>query len=178
MKFLRFTAVCLGFAAASALGSSAAPDPHQHDFDFEWGTWNAHLQLLPHKFVGSHDWVDYHGTLAVHKIWNGKANISELEVSNAKSRIEGGALHLYDPQTHQWSVIFASSDTGKLGVPNVGRFQNGRGVFYDREIYRGTPILDRWLFTNISTRAFHFEQAFSRDDGKTWETNLIIDYTR
>ena len=169
-------ALCLLIVAGAAQAKGA--DSHQHDFDFEWGTWNAHLRLLAHRFAGSHDWVDYHGTLVVHKLWNGKANISELEVSNSRSRIEGGALHLYDPQTQQWSVTFASSDTGTLGVSNVGRFEHGRGTFYDHELYRGRLILDRWLFSNVTAHAFHFEQAFSRDNGKTWETNLVIDYTR
>jgi len=190
MNYLRIMGICAVLAASSlgislspavaadATANAAAADPHQHDFDFEWGTWKAHLRLLAHRFVGSHDWIDYHGTLVVHKLWNGKANISELEVSNAKSRIEGGALHLYNPQTHQWNVTFASSDAGELGVPNVGRFKNGRGVFYDRELYHGRPILDRWYFTNMSPHSFDFEQAFSADNGKTWEPNLIINYTR
>jgi hypothetical protein len=174
---LRVIAVC-GVLAASSAGAAQAADPHQHDFDFEWGSWKAHLRLLPHRFAGSHAWIDYYGTLVVHKLWAGKANISELEVSNANSRIEGGALHLYNPQTHQWSVAFASSDSGVLGVPNVGRFEHGRGVFYDRELYHGRSIVDRWLFTNISRHTFDFEQAFSTDNGATWETNLVINYTR
>jgi hypothetical protein len=174
-------AASLGYSpnpAAANTGQTPVADPHQHDFDFEWGSWKAHLRLLPHRFVGSHDWIEYYGTLVVHKLWGGKGNISELEVRSASSRIEGGAIHLYNPATHEWSVTFASSDTGTLGVPNVGHFENGRGLFYDHELYRGRSILDRWIITNTSAHAFHFEQAFSTDNGKTWETNLIIDYTR
>jgi hypothetical protein len=166
---------CLAVPKGFAQGAS---DPHWHDFDFEFGKWNAHLRLLPQRFVGSHAWVDYYGTLVVHPLWNGKANISELEVRNAKSRIEGGALHLYRPDERRWYIAFASSDSGVLGVPCVGRFENGRGIFYDHERYKGRPVTVRFVFSNVTAHRFDFDQAFSQDNGKTWETNLIIKYTR
>ena len=104
--------------------------------------------------------------------------MSDLEVSNATSSIRGGALHLYNSETHEWSVWFANAANGTLGVPGVGRFENGRGVLYDHERYHGRPIYVRQAFSGISAHTFHYEQAFSVDDGNTWETNLIIDYTR
>lgn len=191
MQYLRIVVVCVVLATSAAWASCrtafaagtapqrAAADSHQHDFDFEWGTpWKAHLLRLRHRLAGSHDWIEYDGTLTIHKLWNGKGNISELEVGNATSHIEGGALHLYDPKAHQWSVTYVSSDADTLGVPAIGRFEHGRGVFHDRETDHGRPVIDRWYFTNISPHHFDFEQAFSADGGKTWETNLIIKYTR
>jgi hypothetical protein len=155
-------------------------DPHYHDFDFEFGpTWAANLRLLNQRLVGSHTWVVYHGTLISHPLWNGRGNVSELDVSNpAHGKIVGGALHLYNPDTHEWSVWFANEASGTLGVPSVGRFENGRGVLYDREPYHGRTVYVRQVFSNMSAHTFDFEQAFSADNGKTWETNLIIRYTR
>jgi hypothetical protein len=174
-------AFMLGLLGASALATGqtmAAGDSHSHDFDFEFGSWKADLRLLAHRLVGSHEWIDYHGTLVVHPLFYGKGNMSDLEVSNATSSIHGGALHLYNPDTHEWSVWFANAGNGTLGVPGVGRFENGRGVLYDHEVYHGRQIYVRQAFSDISAHAFHYEQAFSIDDGKTWETNLIINYTR
>jgi hypothetical protein len=34
------------------------------------------------------------------------------------------------------------------------------------------------VISNISQNAAHFEQAFSADNGKTWEVNWIADDTR
>ena len=157
----------------------AAPDPHWHDFDFEFGpAWRADLHLLAKRLAGSRTWIEYKGTLTSHPLWNGKGNISELDVASSTSRIDGGALHLYNPDTRKWSVWFANVVTGTLGVPSVGSFENGRGVLYDRERSGGKMVYVRQIFSNISPHTFDFHQAFSADNGKTWETNLVINYTR
>jgi hypothetical protein len=62
-----------------------------------------------------------------------------------------------------------------LGVPTVGGFANGRGVFYDRETWEGKPIVVRFVITPLGSDAVHFVQAFSADHGRTWETNWIAD---
>jgi len=177
MKYLRLLAFCTALLATGQTPAAPA-DPHWHDFDFEYGSWTARARLLGHRLVGAHDWIDFRGTLVVHKLWNGKGNMSELEISSAHSSIEGGALHAYNPDTHEWSVWFVNTATGQLGVPSVGRFANGRGVLYDHEPYRGRPVYVRQIFSNISPHTFNFAQAFSTDEGKTWETNLLIYYTR
>lgn len=178
-RHMLVTLLLLCIVALPAAAPTPTDDPRVHDFDFEFGpTWTAHLRLLPHRFVGSHDWIDYHGTLLTHKLWTGQGNMSELVVSNGKSNIVGGALHLYNPDTRQWSVWFANAVTGTLGVPSVGHFEGGRGVLYDREPQSGRMVTVRQIFSNISAHTFNFDQAFSADNGKTWETNLTIRYTR
>ena len=53
----------------------------QHDFDFEIGNWKTHVSRLLHPLSGSTTWAEYDGTTVVRKVWNGKANLVELEVS-------------------------------------------------------------------------------------------------
>jgi hypothetical protein len=60
----------------------------------------------------------------------------------------------------------------------VGEFKNGRGEFYDQESYQGRAILVRGIWSNITPNAHRYEQAFSQDGGKTWETNFVADLTR
>jgi hypothetical protein len=62
-------------------------------------------------------------------------------------------------------------------VPTIGEFKDGRGEFYDQETFNGRAILVRFVISNISANACHFEQAFSADGGKTWEVNWIADDT-
>jgi hypothetical protein len=67
----------------------------QHDFDFETGTWKTHLKRLVHPLSGSTTWVEYEGTTIVRKVWNGRANLVELEVDGPQGHIEALSLRLY-----------------------------------------------------------------------------------
>src|SRR5215472_7484539 len=163
--------------ALPSLHGSTARDG-QHDFDFEIGKWKTHISRLEHPLTGSKTWVEYEGTSTVRKIWNGRANIVELEVEGPAGRIEGLSLRLYNPQSHQWSLNFANSRVGSLGVPTVGEFRNGRGEFFDQETFQGRTILVRNVFLDITPKSCHFEQAFSDDGGQHWETNWIATDTR
>jgi hypothetical protein len=150
----------------------------QHDFDFEIGSWKTHVRRLVHPLTGSTTWVEYEGTTVVRKIWNGRANLLELEADGPAGHFEGMNLRLYNPQSHQWSLNFANSNSGTLSQPTVGEFKNGRGEFYDQETLNGRAIFVRFVISDITTDSCRFEQAFSDDGGKTWEVNWIAIDTR
>jgi hypothetical protein len=162
----------------SKAGSPAADRGGQHDFDFELGTWKTQLKVLVHPLTGSTTWVEMNGTTVVERIWQGRANLVQLEVDGPSGHVEALSLRLYNPESHQWSLNFANSKTGALGVPTVGEFTNGRGEFYDQEPINGRMVLVRNIWSDITPDACHFEQAFSSDGGKTWETNWIATDTR
>jgi hypothetical protein len=159
--------------------TAAAQRDGSHDFDFEIGSWKTHLSPLDHPLTGSHTWIQYEGTSVVRKIWNGRANMVELEVDGPTGHVEGLNLHLYNPQSHQWSLNFANAKVGALSMPpTVGEFKNGRGEFYDQEEFNGRMILVRNIWMDITANSCRFEQSFSDDGGKTWEPNWIAVDTR
>src|SRR5579864_502558 len=98
----------------------------QHDFDFESGAWKTHISRLQHPLTGSTTWTKMEGTKVVRKIWDGRAWLEEVEADSAAGHFESLALFLYNPQSHQWSMNFATSGDGTLSVPAVGEFKNGR----------------------------------------------------
>lgn len=163
-------------------GSTPPPSANtrdgQHDFDFDTGTWKMHIRRLVHPLTGSTEWTTMEGTTVTHPVWNGRANLAEVEADGASGHLELLALRLYDPHAHQWSIHFATSDTGVLSVPSVGEFHNGQGTFYDSELYHGRNILVRFRIGPVSPTEVRSEQAFSADGGQTWETNWINTYTR
>lgn len=150
----------------------------QHDFDFEFGSWHTHLWRLKQPLSGADEWVEYDGTTVVRKIWDGRANLVELEVDGPAGHIEALNLRLYNPESRQWSLCFASSKGGSLGQPTIGEFNNGRGEFYDQETFNGRAILVRFIISDIKADSCRFEQSFSDDGGKTWEVNWIAIDTR
>jgi hypothetical protein len=163
--------------AQSAPGASA-PRDGSHDFDFEIGTWKTHVSRLVHPLTGSTTWADYDGTTVVSKVWDGRANLVELEVSGPSGHIEALSLRLYNPEAHQWSLNFSNSNGGTLGVPTVGEFKAGRGEFYDQESLGARSILVRFVISPVNADECRFEQAFSSDGGKSWEVNWIATDTR
>lgn len=172
-------AACL-YAATPAPAAAAAHDG-QHDFDFLFGSWKVHLKRLLHPLTGSTTWTEYVGTATARPVWGGRANLDELEAESPTTheRIEGLTLRLYNPTTREWSLYWAAGKTGTLGLPpTVGHFEHGRGEFYDHEDFQGRPIVVRYVWSDITPTSAHFEQAFSADDGKTWEVNWIYDATR
>lgn len=174
---LRIPLFCAA-VAVSSFAHASTPQDGQHDFDFEIGSWKTHLSRLSHPLTGSSTWVDYEGTTRVRKVWNGRANLVELEADGPAGHLEALSLRLYDPDSRQWSLNFANSSGGTMGPPTVGEFKNARGEFYDQETLNGRSILVRFIISEITATSCRFEQAFSDDGGKTWEVNWIATDTR
>ena len=150
----------------------------QHDFDFEIGIWRTHLRRLLHPLTGSTRWVEYEGTSVVRTVWSDRANLVELVAEGPAGHFEGLNLRLYNPESHQWSLNFATSNSGTLSQPTIGEFKNGRGEFFDQETLNGRAIFVRFVISDITPDSCRFEQAFSEDGGKTWEVNWIATDTR
>ncbi|MBA2457336.1 MAG: hypothetical protein H0V43_00080 [Gemmatimonadales bacterium] len=167
----------------SGAARASAPRPlrerdGQHDFDFEIGTWKTRLSRLLRPLTGSTTWVEYEGTTVVRKVWNGRANLVELEAAGPAGRFQALSLRLYNPQSRQWSLNFANSAGGQLSPPSIGEFRNGRGEFFARESLDGRAIFVRFVISVITPDSCRFEQSFSDDGGKTWELNWIATDTR
>lgn len=165
--------------SASDVSRAALQHDGQHDFDFEAGSWKIHLSRLLHPLTGSKKWEEFDGTTTTEKVWGGRAFLEQFEAdSPSAGHLEGMTLRLYNPESHQWSLYWATSKTGTLGVPTVGEFKDGVGEFYDQELINGRMVLVRFIWSKITANSAHFEQSFSPDGGKTWEVNWITDQTR
>jgi hypothetical protein len=158
--------------------ASNAPDG-AHDFDFHFGTWKTHIHRLLKPLTGSSTWTDYDGTSVVSKVWGGRASLLELEVNGPAGHLEGIGLRLFNPQSHQWSLNWVNGGSDPaMTTPMVGKFAGGQGQFYDQEEFNGRIIMSRNGFSAITPNSSHFEQAFSDDSGKSWETNWIMTFNR
>lgn len=162
---------------ASNTAPSTAQRDGRHVFDFNVGTWKTHIMYLQHPLAGSTAWAELDGTVVVHNIWSGDAQMEEFR-SDRSGHFETLLLHVYNPESHLWSFIFANSAGGIHCSHMTGGFQNGRGQFFDREPFDGKAILARTTWSDITPKSHRYEVAFSDDEGKTWETNFIAALTR
>jgi hypothetical protein len=167
-------------AAQSGNPPDAKGRSGQLDFDFEIGTWTTKVRVLRNPLSGAApDWAEYHGTSVVRPLLGGASNFVELSVEGPAGKIEGGSLRLYNPQSRQWSLNFASLRDGTLTAPVYGGFDSrGRGLFYGQDMVDGRAVLVRFVIKQVSDTEAHFEQAYSADAGMTWETNWVAIDTR
>ncbi len=193
MKRLRLTlaASVLTAAVAStapARASQDAPKPAQapadltglHDFDFRVGEWRFHNRLLKERLADCHEWVEFDGTQSFRTLMDGWANVDENVINRPGGTYRGVTLRAYDPKSGQWAIwwLDGRNPFGDLDPPVIGRFENGVGTFFAEDTFKGRHIRVRFIWSHITPTSAHWEQAFSTDGGKTWETNWIMDFAR
>jgi len=151
-----------------------------HDFDARVGRWQVHHRRLKERLAGSQEWVEFDGTQTMWKLLDGWANVDENVFKMPGGDYRGVSLRAYDPKTGQWAIwwLDGRNPFGELDPPVKGRFENGVGTFYADDTLRGKTIRVRFIWSRITPTSAHWEQAFSPDGGKTWETNWISDFRR
>jgi hypothetical protein len=150
MKTIKYVSICLlvcGLIVAwkpmRGLGQQSSHASKlrdgQHDFDFNVGKWQTYIRRLQHPLTGSTTWIELNGTVTVRKVWDGRAQLEEIEADGPAGHFEGLTLFLYNSQSHQWSQNFANSSDGTLTQPTIGEFKNGRGELYNRSPSTAEP---------------------------------------
>jgi hypothetical protein len=158
--------------------ATVAAQAGQHDFDFLFGTWKYHLKRRVHPLTGSTTWVEAGGTAVGHKIWDGRADLTETAAAGSSGQLMGLTLRTFNPKTHQWYLYWANSKDGIVGVPQIGEFSNGIGEFFAMDTLDDRSILVRFVWSGTTSPSPHFEQSYSADGGKTWEVNWISESSR
>ncbi len=164
----------LTFDNKGELVIAASPVSSSHDFDYLEGTWKLKNKRLKCRLNGCTEWTPVFETKVVMtKILNGIGNIDNFyDTSNGK-KYEGVAVRLFNPKTKLWSIYWSDSNTGVFDPPMVGSFENNIGHFFCKDSFNGRQIIVvfRWDVRNPNFPVW--SQAFSQDNGKTWEWNMI-----
>lgn len=149
------------------------------DFDFYIGSWRVRHRRLKDRLVGSTTWEEFDGRCIVTKLLGGFANLDDTMLEMPSGTYRALALRAFDPKTSTWSIWWLDSrDPRSLGVPVVGRFEDGEGTFLANETLSAQPIVVRFRWTRVHSPSPHWEQAFSADGGRTWEVNWTMDFQR
>ena len=150
----------------------------REDFDFFIGRWKGHNRRLRERLKGSNDWEEFEGISVARKVLGGLGHMDEVTLKRETGPMEGITLRLFDPKSQEWSLYWSSSASGVLEKPMIGKFEKGRGEFFAHEVHENKHIYSRFIWSEITEISCRWEQAFSTDGGKTWETNWVADFTR
>jgi hypothetical protein len=153
------------------------------DFDFLMGIWRCRHRYRVRRLGNCNDWIEFDGTCAARKILGGYGNTDESDIGMPGGRYTGISLRLWDPDEERWTIHWLDSRRpGQVGPPVRGGFKlrpdGPFGVFHGDDTLDGRAIRVRYIWSRITTDAPRWEQAFSCDEGKDWETNWTMDFTR
>lgn len=165
-------------AADGAGGTSAAAvaDDGLHDFDFQLGNWRVRHRVK--RADGS--WLEFDGTCSNRRLMEGAANVEENTFHKPDGVARGVALRAYDASTGLWAIWWIDSRNphAALDPPVKGRFEHGVGSFYSDGEIGGKAVRTRFVWSQITPVSARWEQAYSFDAGKSWETNWIMQFRR
>ncbi|SFU36472.1 hypothetical protein SAMN05216350_101539 [Polaromonas sp. YR568] len=152
-----------------------ASDQGQHDFDFLHGHWQVHNRRLRQRLLGSTDWESFDATQYCQPLLGGLGNTDELRHGAGPV---GMSLRFFDLQARQWQIYWVDPRDGLLQPPVRGTFADGTGVFEGVDTHEGQPVRVRFTWSGTRSGTPQWEQAFSADEGKSWETNWVMSFTR
>jgi hypothetical protein len=149
----------------------------RHDFDFWIGRWRQRNWRLRERLAGCEDWDEYDSTSVAWSMLDGLGNVDEFRTDWGGGYV-GMSVRLFDSESASWSIYWADSRfPGPLEQPVVGSFADGIGIFECCDTFKDQPILVRFTW-EVGSPTVRWQQAFSTDDGVSWETNHITESTR
>lgn len=149
------------------------------DFDFVVGDWSVKHRRLKERLVNCQEWIEFDGEMSTHRILGGFGNIEDNRLQFPDGEFRAAALRSYNEITGEWSIWWLDGRLpGQIDVPVVGTFKDGLGTFYAVDRLNDQAITVRFLWSASHANLLRWEQAFSTDNGHTWETNWTMDFAR
>jgi len=146
-----------------------------NDFDFLVGKWKMYHRRLNKRLENCKEWTEFESTDSNYKILSGTADMdiySTTQMPGLEGKLfEGVTLRLFDPKTRLWRLYWVASNVGVLDPPVVGSFENNVGHFFAKDIFNGKNIIMVFRWDVRDKDHPIWSQAFSADNGKTWEWN-------
>lgn len=168
----------INFGAEGELIIQPSATSSKHDFDFFEGKWLLKNKKLKTKLNNCTEWIEFDSTQEMYRILNGIGNIDNFIAEFDGVPFEGMTLRLFNPNTKLWSIFWADSNEGKLDPPVLGSFENKVGHFITKDVFEGKSILVLFRWDARDKDNPVWSQAFSDDNGETWEWNRYMYMSR
>lgn len=169
----------LTFDINGELKIEASASSSKTDFDFFVGKWKLRNRILKKKPDSTISWVEFEATQEMYTVLNGIGNIDNFLAIRDGKPFEGMTIRLFNPETKLWSIYWADSNFGVLGLPPVvGSFENKVGHFFSKDVFDGKQMITVYRWDARDTDHPIWSQALSQDNGKTWEWNWYMYFIR
>jgi hypothetical protein len=149
------------------------------DFDFLIGDWSVFHRRLKHRLASSTEWEEFPGTTSCRKILGGAGNSDDNHLELPGDPYDAMTVRTFDSRSGEWSIWwFDGRRPTSLDPPVKGRFVEGVGTFLAHDTFQGVPIVVRFDWDARDPTTPRWEQAFSNDDGASWEVNWTMVFSR
>jgi len=153
---------------------TASSKSNEKDFDFYEGSWIIKNRRLKNRLCNSNEWLEFEAKQEMKIILLGFGNTDNFIANFNGEPFEGRTIRLFDPKTKLWSMYWTDSSNPILQPPTVGSFIKGIGKFYCLDTFEGQDIIVEFLWDKTDIENPIWSQAFSIDNGKSWETNWYM----
>jgi hypothetical protein len=158
--------------AAHAAAKPPAPTGKPGDFDFLTGTWK-----IKNRQLKKGTWDSFDGEATVHGLLAGVASVEELRIP--ARNFSGMGLRLLDIERKLWADYWVNAKSGVLTPPpSWGSFVGGVGIWDSDDKDGDQDIIVRGAWDMITPNSCRWYQATSRDGGKSWSDNWVMQWTR
>ena len=146
------------------------------DFNFLAGNWVVANKQL--KKFGGTEWDTFASEATVYTILAGAGSVEELRIP--VKNFSGMGLRLLDVEKKIWVDHWVNAKSGVLTLPgSTGVFENGVDIFDGGDWEdKGQKYLSRGVWDRITPTTCRWVQASSKDNGKTWQENWVMNWTR
>lgn len=149
------------------------------DFDFIIGDWQVMHRRLNSRMKGCTEWTEFPGTSSTRKILGGFGNVEDNVLKFPDGEVRAAAFRSFSEKSRTWAIWWLDGRTPhNLDVPVIGSFAGSVGTFLANDKLDGKPITVRFTWHANPGSNPVWEQAFSGDDSRTWETNWVMEFVR
>ena len=157
---------------------TASAKSSKHDFDFYKGTWKIKNRKLKERLKNTNEWIEFEADQEMQIILLGFGNTDNFNAEFGGIPFEGRTIRIFNKTSKLWSMYWTDSNSTTLQAPTVGSFEGPIGKFYCKDTFEGQNILVEFLWDKTDLDNPIWSQAFSVDEGKTWETNWYMHMSR
>lgn len=171
--------VIMSQQAAATTATPKAPGAYpsaQEGFQFLDGHWRIHNRKLKEPLSSREEWTEFEAFGRFITLLDGLVSVEELR--DAKGAPFGSAMRTFDREKRVWSDAWVSARDGVLQLPSFGSFVGDLGTWIAEDTFNDKPVLARGLWKRVTKDHVIWEQALSVDQGKTWQTNWIMNFKR
>lgn len=147
-----------------------------NDFDFLLGQWKVMNFRLKRWLKNCREWEEFESFHEERRLTSGPGTVALHQYIKDQVPYERSVLRSYNEKFDFWKIDRLDERTSLVMNPLTGTFWENKGSFISHGYVGLRDVLVHVEWTKICKTFASWEQALSKDGGKTWETNWVMEF--